>query len=87
VDVIPRRITRCSPKAKMEFTIDLKYGTKPIARTHYWMSTPELQELKMQLRELLDLGLMSKCVTSGCAYYSHTEEGWVVEDSVLTTIF
>jgi hypothetical protein len=40
----------------MEFTINLKHGIKLITRTLYRMSTPELQELKMKLKELLDLG-------------------------------
>jgi hypothetical protein len=47
----------------LEFTIDLKPGTEPIARTPYRMSTPELQELKMQLKELLDLGLIHPSVS------------------------
>jgi hypothetical protein len=51
------------PERELEFTIDLKPGTEPIARTPYWMSTPELQELKMQLKELLDLGLIRPSVS------------------------
>ena len=47
----------------MEFTIDLKPGTEPIERMPYRMSTPELQELKMQLKELLDLGLIRPSVS------------------------
>jgi hypothetical protein len=52
-----------SLERELEFTIDLKPGTEPIARTPYWMSTPELQELKMQLKELLDLGLIRPSVS------------------------
>jgi hypothetical protein len=51
------------PERELEFTIDLKLGTKTIARTPYWMSTPKLQELKMQLKELLDLGLIRPSVS------------------------
>jgi hypothetical protein len=47
-----------SSKRELEFTIDLKPGTKPIARAPYRESTPKLQGLKMQLKELLDLGLI-----------------------------
>jgi hypothetical protein len=47
----------------LEFTIDLKPGTEPIARMPYRMSTPELQELRMQLKELLDLGLIRPSVS------------------------
>jgi hypothetical protein len=48
---------------ELEFTIDLKPGTKPIARMPYRMSTPELQELKMKLKELLDLRLIHPSVS------------------------
>jgi hypothetical protein len=48
---------------ELEFTIDLKLGTEPIARMPYRMSTLELQELKMQLKELLDLGLIHPSVS------------------------
>jgi hypothetical protein len=46
------------PERELEFTIDLKPRTKPIVRTPYRMSTPELQELRMKMKELLDLGLI-----------------------------
>ena len=52
-----------SSERELEFTIDLKLGIKLIARTPYRMSTPELQELKMQLKELLDLGLIHPSVS------------------------
>ena len=52
-----------SIERELEFTIDLKLGTEPIARTPYWMSTPELQELRMQLKELLDLGIIHPSVS------------------------
>ena len=54
-DVFLEDLPGMPPERELEFAIDLKPGTKPIARTPYWMSTPELQELKMQLKELLDL--------------------------------
>jgi hypothetical protein len=62
-DIFPEELPRMSPKRKLEFTIDLKPGTEPIERTPYRMSTPELQELKMQLKELLDLGLIRPSVS------------------------
>jgi hypothetical protein len=49
-------------KRELEFTIDLKLGTEPIAIMPYRMSTPELQELRMQQKELLDLGLIRPSV-------------------------
>jgi hypothetical protein len=51
------------PERDLEFTIDLKLRTEPIARTPYQMSTLELQELRMQLKELLDLGLIRPSVS------------------------
>jgi hypothetical protein len=50
LDVFPKELPGFPPKGKMEFTIDSKTGTKIIERTPYHMSTPELQELKMQLK-------------------------------------
>jgi hypothetical protein len=62
-DLFPEELPRMSSKRESEFTIDLKWGTEPIERTPYRMSTPELQELKMQLKELLDLGLIRPSVS------------------------
>jgi hypothetical protein len=63
VDVFPKELSRMLPERELEFTIDLKPGNEPIARTPYRMSTPELQELKMQLKELMDLGLIRPSVS------------------------
>jgi hypothetical protein len=62
-DVFPEELPGMSSERELGFTIDLKPGTEPIARTPYRMSTPELQELKMQLKELLDLGLIRPSVS------------------------
>jgi hypothetical protein len=61
-DIFPEELPGMPPERELEFTIDLKPGTEPIARTPYRMSTPELQELKIQLKELLDLGLIRPSV-------------------------
>jgi hypothetical protein len=42
------------PKRDIEFIIDLLPGTAPIAKRLYRMSVGELEELKKQLKELLD---------------------------------
>jgi hypothetical protein len=55
VDVFPMEFPVFPPERELEFTIDLKPRTELIERTPYRMSTPELQELKMQLQELLEL--------------------------------
>ena len=62
--VFPEELWGFSPKRELEFTIDLKPRTKLIARNPYRMSTPKLQELKLQLKELLDLGLIHPNVSS-----------------------
>jgi hypothetical protein len=61
-DVFPEELPGMPPERELEFNIGLKPGTEPIARTPYRMSTPKLQELKMQLKELLDLGLIRPSV-------------------------
>jgi hypothetical protein len=74
MDVFPEELPRMSPKRELEFTIDLKLVTEPIARTPYWMSTSDLQELRMQLKELLHLGLIRLSVSPwGCTCYFHTK--------------
>jgi hypothetical protein len=42
------------PKGDIEFIIDLLPGTGSIAKWPYRMSVSELEELKKQLKELLD---------------------------------
>jgi hypothetical protein len=51
------------PERGFEFTIELKPRIELIARTPYWMTTLELQDLKMQLKELLDLGIIRPSVS------------------------
>jgi hypothetical protein len=63
-DVFPKELPCFSSERKLEFTIDLKPRTEPIARIPYMMLLPELQELKMQLKELLDLGLIRPSMSS-----------------------
>jgi hypothetical protein len=47
----------------LEFTFNLKPGTELMTRMPYQMSTPELQELKMQLKELLEIGIIRPSVS------------------------
>ena len=62
-DIFPEELLGMLPERELEFTIGLKPGTEPIARTPYQMSTPELHELKMELKELLDLGIIFPSVS------------------------
>jgi len=62
-DVFLEELLGLSPERELEYTIDLKSGTEPIERMPYRMSTCELQELKIQLKELLDLGIICLSVS------------------------
>jgi hypothetical protein len=62
-DILLEELPGMSLERELDFTIDLKPGTGPIARMHYRMSTSELQELRMQLKELLDLGIIRPSVS------------------------
>ena len=57
-DIFLEELPGMPPERELDFTIDLKPRTESIARMPYQMSTQELQELRMQLKELLDLGLI-----------------------------
>jgi hypothetical protein len=62
-DVFLEELPGMPPERELEFTMDLKLSTEPIARMPYHMSTPKLQELRIQLKELLDLGLIRPSVS------------------------
>jgi hypothetical protein len=52
-DDIFKEIPRLPPKRDIDFSINLMFGATPVSKTPYKMSTPELNELKMQLEDLL----------------------------------
>ena len=62
-DVFPEELPGLPPVREIDFTIDLKPGAKPISKTPYRMTTLELCELQMQLKELLDLGLIRPSIS------------------------
>ena len=55
-DVFPKELPRLPPKRELDLTIELKPSIEPISKTPYRMTAPELQELQIQLKELLDIG-------------------------------
>ena len=57
-DVFLNKLLGLCPEREIDFTIELKPGVEPISKTQYRMTVLELCELKMQLKELLDLGLI-----------------------------
>ena len=57
-DVFLDELLGLSPDRDEEFRIELVLGTAPISRRPYRMPPNELAELKIQLQELLDKGLV-----------------------------
>ena len=49
------------PHREIQFVIELAPGTEPVSRASYRMAPAELEELKIQLQELLDLGFFRPC--------------------------
>ena len=44
------------PKRDINFSINLMHGAAPVSKAPYRMSTPELEELRLQLEEILRKG-------------------------------
>ena len=57
-DVFPEELPGMPPDRDVEFLIELKPGTGPIAKRPYPMATDELKELKKQLDEHLQKGFI-----------------------------
>ena len=57
-DVFPDELLGLPPDRDVEFKIEIVLGTSPISRRPYRMPPNKLVELKIQLQELLDKGLI-----------------------------
>ena len=57
-DVFPEELPGLPPVREVEFGIELIPGTTPISIAPYRMAPLELKELKTQLQELTDKGLV-----------------------------
>jgi hypothetical protein len=53
-DVFPDELSGMPPDRDIEFIIELLSGTAPIAKRPYKMGVDELEELKKQIKELLN---------------------------------
>jgi hypothetical protein len=62
-DVFPEEVPGLPPRRDIDFSIELAPGAVPVSRTPYRMSTPELVELKLQLREMMDKGYIRPSVS------------------------
>ena len=58
VDVFPDELPGLPPHRDVDFGIELHPGISPISMTPHRMAPVELQELRVQLRELLDKGFI-----------------------------
>ena len=58
VDVFPDELPGLPPQRVVDFGIELHPGTTPISMTPHRMAPIELQELRVQLQELLDKGII-----------------------------
>ena len=54
--VFPKEVSGLPPRRDIEFSIELVPGAVSMSRTPYRMSTPELVELKLQLKAMWDKG-------------------------------
>ncbi|GJY38225.1 hypothetical protein Tco_0424589 [Tanacetum coccineum] len=56
-DVMPKELPKkLPPRREVDHTIELETGSKPPAKAPYQMQPPELEELRKQLKELIDAG-------------------------------
>ena len=55
-DVFPEELPGMPPDRDIEFLIELLPGTGPISKTSYRMPAKDLEEIKKQIKELLDKG-------------------------------
>jgi len=54
----PELPKRLPPSREVDHEIELEHGAKPPAMGPYRMAPPELEELRRQLKELLDAGFL-----------------------------
>ncbi|GKD70709.1 hypothetical protein Tco_1324799 [Tanacetum coccineum] len=56
-DVMPKELPKKIPhRSEVDHTIESETGSKPPAKSPYRMPPPELEELRKQLKELMDAG-------------------------------
>ena len=63
LDVFPDELSGLPPMRDSEFVIDVLPGTTPISKAPYRMAPAELQELKIQLKEMLNKGFIKPSVS------------------------
>ena len=61
-DVFPEELPSLPPEREVDLYIEVVLGTTHISKAPYRMAPTELKELKTQLQELLDKGLVRPSV-------------------------
>jgi hypothetical protein len=61
--VFQEEVSSLPPRRDIDFSIELLPGVVPMSRTPYRMSTPEIIELKLQLKEMSDKGYIQPSVS------------------------
>jgi hypothetical protein len=62
-DVFLEEVLGLPPRRDIDFLIELAPGAVLVSRTPYRMRTPELVELKLQLKEMMDKGYIRPSVS------------------------
>jgi hypothetical protein len=61
--VFPGELPGLPPRRDIDFSIEIVPGAVPVSRTPYRMSTLELVELKLHLKEMLEKGYIRPSVS------------------------
>jgi hypothetical protein len=54
--VFPEEVSGLPPRRDIEFSIEIAPRAVPVSRTPYRMSTPEIVDLKLHLKEMMGKG-------------------------------
>jgi hypothetical protein len=68
-DMFPEGVLGLPLRRDIDFFIELAPRAVPTSRMPYRMSTPELVEIKLQLKEMMEKGyIQPKCISVGRTY-------------------
>jgi hypothetical protein len=73
-DVFPEDLTELPPNQDVEFVIELMPGAGPVVKSPHQMSSEELDELKKQLKKLLEQGFVRPSASPWGSYVLFVEK-------------
>ena len=62
-EVFPEELPGLPPVREVDFSIDLEPGSQPLSKAPYRMAPAELEELKKQLKELIEKGFVRPSIS------------------------